>query len=379
MSRTSNLRRPRAALLMAAALAASVVIAAVVLASPAWADTYTVTNNADSGAGSLRQAIIDADTTTGVEDTINFNLGSSAATITLTSPLPPITDAAGLTIDGGSANIEINGDNKYRVFEVGSGAELTLNNLTVAEGAADAGGGIYNAGTATVSNSTLSDNSATFDGGGIFNAGSTLEISNSTLSGNSATGGMGGGLNNSPFGHDNPTATVSNSTFSGNSAYFGAGGILSGGFLVTLEISNSTLSGNFATFDSGGAGAYANLGTSATFKNTIVANSPSSQDCDGSTINDAGYNLDSDNTCGFSPDNNSISGVDPKLGALADNGGPTQTHALLKGSPAINKGNNAFAVDPDGKRLKVDQRGIGFPRIVAGSVDIGAFEFRGSR
>jgi hypothetical protein len=74
MSRTSYLRRPLAALLMGAALAASVVIAAVVLASPAWAATYTVTNNADSGAGSLRQAMIDADATFGVEDKINFDL-----------------------------------------------------------------------------------------------------------------------------------------------------------------------------------------------------------------------------------------------------------------------------------------------------------------
>ena len=90
MSRTSYLRRPLTALLMAAALAASVVRAVVVLASPAWAATYTVNNTADSGEGSLRQAIIDANTSTGVADTINFvNLGSSA-TITLTSAqLPP--------------------------------------------------------------------------------------------------------------------------------------------------------------------------------------------------------------------------------------------------------------------------------------------------
>src|SRR5918995_972794 len=142
MSRTSNLRRPLAALLMAAALAASVVMAVVVLASPAWAATYTVTNNADSGEGSLRQAIIDANTSTGVADTINFELGSSAATITLTSSLPPITDGAGLTIDGGSADVTISGASQYRVFEVGPGAKLTLSNLTVANGAdATASGG----------------------------------------------------------------------------------------------------------------------------------------------------------------------------------------------------------------------------------------------
>src|SRR5215217_8576674 len=148
MSRTSYLRRPLAALLMAAALAASIVIAAVVLASPAWAATYTVKNNADSGEGSLRQAIIDADTTTGVADTINFDPALSGQTITLTSAqLPTITDGAGLTIDGGSVNIEINGLNSYRVFEVGSGAKLTLSNLTVHNGApAGSGGAIFNGG-----------------------------------------------------------------------------------------------------------------------------------------------------------------------------------------------------------------------------------------
>jgi len=143
---------------MAAALAASVVMAVVVLASPAWAATYTVTNNADSGAGSLRQAIIDANTTTGVADTINFELGSAASIPLTSAQLPTIADGAGLTIDGGSANIEINGQNTYRVFEVGNGAKLTLSNLTVVHGAPDG------------------------PGGAISNSGGTLEVSNSTLS-----------------------------------------------------------------------------------------------------------------------------------------------------------------------------------------------------
>jgi len=271
-------------LLAWAVLAASVMM--VVLASPAWAATYTVTNTADSGAGSLRQAIIDANTTTGVADTINFELGS-AATITLTSAqLPTITDEAGLTIDGQSVDITVSG-RAVGVFRVASGAKLTLNNLTVTNG--NVGGGF---------------------GGGIFNEG---------------------------------TLTVTNSTLSGNAAAFG-GGIW-------------------------------NTGT-ATLKNTIVANSPSGNNCYG-PITVGGYNLDSDNTCGFGTSNNSLSGVDPMLGPLADNGGPTETHALLEGSPAINKGNNAFAVDPDGNPLQFDQRGQGFARIVGGSVDIGAFEVQG--
>src|SRR5215211_5487296 len=178
MSRTSYLRQPLAALLMGAALAASVVMAAVVLASPAWAASLTVTNNADSGAGSLRQAIIDANATTGVADTINFDLGSSA-TITLTSSLPLITDGAGLTIDGGSADITISGDKQHRVFDVESGAKLTLSNLTVADGGGGPGAGIRNLGTLTVSNSTLSANSCGCDAGGIFNQAGTVTVSNS--------------------------------------------------------------------------------------------------------------------------------------------------------------------------------------------------------
>src|SRR5215207_1076482 len=199
MSRTSYLRRPLAALLLAAGLASSVLMAAVVLASPAWAATSTVKNNTDSGPGSLRQAIIKANTTTGVADTINFDLGS-AATITLTSAqLPTITDGAGLTIDGGSADITISGANQYRVFEVGSDAKLTLSNLTVANGAdatASGGGGIYNeGGTLVVSNSTISSNSIpNIVGGAIFSALGTLVVSNSTLSSNSA--GIGGGILN---------------------------------------------------------------------------------------------------------------------------------------------------------------------------------------
>src|SRR5215208_3956091 len=273
MSRTSYLRRPLAALLMAAALAASVVIAAVVLASPAWADTYTVTNNADSGEGSLRQAIIDADTTTGVADTINFATSVSGQTITLTSSqLPTITDGAGLTIDGGSTNITISGANQVRVFEVGSDAKLTLSNLAVADGAvSDSGGAILNRGTLEVSNSTLSGNSARFGfggGGGIFNEVGTVSVINSTISGNSATGegsgGWGGGILNSQG-----TVRVSNSTISDNSASSYAGGIFNGA--DTVSVINSTISGNSST--EGAAGGIFNGGTVSLINSTLSDNS----------------------------------------------------------------------------------------------------------
>jgi hypothetical protein len=148
----------------------------------------------------------------------------------------------------------------------------------------------------------------------------------------------------------------------------------------TLELNNSTLSGNSAPANKGGAIANdPGRGTTvATLENTILANSPSSGDCSfdpifGKII-DGGYNLASYDTCNLKSTNHSHHDVDPGLGPLQYNGGPTQTHALLGGSPAINGGNNAFAVDADGNPLPYDQRGQGFAWIVGPAVDIGAFE-----
>lgn len=184
MSGARNLKA-WAALLMAA-LAASVLMA-MVLAGPAQAAPFAVTNTADSGAGSLRQAISDANGSVG-EDTIAFDPSLSGQTITLGSQLA-VADSAGLTIDGGSANITVSGNNAVRVLDVRSGAKLTLNNLTVANGRGAGGGGIYNNGTLMVTNSTLSGNSAPYvstSGGGIENNAGTLTVTNSTLWGNIA-------------------------------------------------------------------------------------------------------------------------------------------------------------------------------------------------
>ena len=367
MSGARNLKA-WAALLMAA-LAASVLMA-VVLASPAQAAPFSVTNTADSGEGSLRQAISDADAGAG-EDTINFDPSLSGQTITLGSQLA-VADSAGLIIDGGSANITVSGNNAVRVFEVRSGAKLTLNNLTVANGRGAAGGGIANLGTLTVTNSTLSGNSAYYGGGGgIWNNGGTVTVTNSTLSGNSSTW-HGGGIYNWNGG----TLTVINSTLSGNSVtdldYASGGGIASYG--GTLTVTNSTLSGNSA--GAGRGGGIESYGGSATLNNTIVANSPSGGNCS-VTITNGGYNLDSDGSCGFGTANNSISGttdkpLDPQLGSLANNGGPTKTHTLLEDSPAIDEGSSFSAT--------IDQRGLPRPSNFVGIVnaddgsDIGAFE-----
>jgi hypothetical protein len=228
------------------------------------------------------------------------------------------------------------------------------------------GGGIFNAGTLTVFSSTFSGNSTPDRnqggglGGGIYNAG-TLTLIASTLSGNSAT--HGGGIAN-----DGGTATIVSSTLSGNSADFGGGIIVNG----TLTIASSTLSGNSAS----AGGGIAN-DTAATLQDTIVADSPQGGNCFGNAVTSRGHSLSSDGTCALSGPGD-LNNVDPKLGPLQFNGGPTPTQALLAGSPAIDAGDPSGCKSTNGALLLRDQRGL--PRTVDGNgdgtavCDIGAFE-----
>ena len=202
--------------------------------------TLTVLNNLDSGAGSLRAEIAAAHNS----DTIVFASRLNGQTITLTSG--EVLISHNVTIAGpGAGQLTVSGNNASRVFEVAKSTKsVTLSGLTISKGSANSsttfkGGGIYNAGTLTVSNSTLSYNTASNGGGGIANDG-TLTVSGSTLSGNSSA--AGGGIANSG------TLTVSGSTLSGNTADRG-GGIFSS--IGTVTVSNSTLSSN--TANQGGA------------------------------------------------------------------------------------------------------------------------------
>jgi hypothetical protein len=215
------------------------------------------------------------------------------------------------------------------------------------------GGGIANDGTATLTGSTVSGNTAPGHGGGIANGEfRTLTLNNSTVSGNTALAGAG--IDN------RGTLTLSNSTVSGNTATFGNGGI-GNQFIGTLTISNSTVSGNSTVF--GGSGIGNETGGTTILKNTIVANN-SPVDCAGAIIS-AGHNLSSDGTCGFTASGDQQN-TNPLLGPLADNGGPTKTQALLPGSPAID------AASPDCPPPFTDQRGVARPQ--GPRCDIGAFE-----
>jgi hypothetical protein len=294
--------------------------------TPAHAAAFVVTNMNDSGAGSLRQAILDANATPGA-DTITFSV---SGTIMLGSTLPTITDAAGLTIDGLGETVTISGVHLYQVLSVSPAAPLTLDRLTIANGYFTSGGGIFNNyGMLTITNCTFSGNVASV-GGGIFGAG-LATITNSTFSGNSASN-QGGGI----FHLGGEPLTITNSTFYGNSAVFGGG----------IDTSSSA---------------------PAILRNTIVANNTGGN-CFGAIVN-GGNNIDDGITCSWGSADGSMSSTDPLLGALADNGGSTETFALLPGSPAI----DGVTFNTPNSAPSTDQRGVARPQGVG--YDIGAYEY----
>ena len=247
---------------------------------------------------------------------------------------------------------------------------ITGNRVRGGKGIFPYGGGIYNCGNATLTliNTTVSDNSAEI-GGGICNGG-LLTIINSTFSGNVARKHMGGAIGN--YG----TLTITNSTLFGNSssAEGSAGAILNGGLFQSsgfLLIRNSTISGNIAAEDKGG-GIFNVKGSTAELKNSIVANHAGGN-CHGA-MTSLGYNLSSDDSCNFSGPGD-LNNTEPLLGPLQDNGGPTQTEALLPGSPAIDGGNPDGCTTAGGKLLKSDQRGAPRPdKEDHGGCDMGAYE-----
>jgi Right handed beta helix region len=224
-----------------------------------------------------------------------------------------------------------------------------VNSTISGNSAGMSGGGI--SGGATVENSTISGNSAGMSGGGI-SGGATVE--NSTISGNSA-GMSGGGIYGS--------ATVENSTISGNSAGTSGGGIYNNS---SLDVTLSTITGNSAP---SGGGIY-NVG-SVEVSNTILNAGASGENIfnDGGTVTSEGYNLSSDDGGGYLNGPGDQINTDPLLGPLQDNGGPTFTHALLPGSPAINAGDLNFTPPP-----YYDQRGPLFRRVFNRRIDIGSFE-----
>jgi hypothetical protein len=310
-----------------------------------------VTNTNDSGPGSLRQALATAND----GDTIDATGISGVITLT-TGQL--LVDKS-VTINGAAADLlAVDGNATSRVFQTATGAKtVSISGLTIRNGQGGEGGGIENADTVTLTiiNSTLSGNTAGL-GGGVFISG-TVTIINSTFSSNMAS--EGGGIYNSGSG----TLTISNSTFSGNAAPVAGGASFNIG---TLQIANTTLSDNSSPL---GGGVF-NIGT-LQIANTIVNAGASGANIanNGGTVTSHGYNLSSDDGGGFLTGPGDQINTNPLLGPLQDNGGPTFTHELLPGSPAIDAGDPNFTPPPF-----FDERGQGFPRVVNDRIDKGSFE-----
>lgn len=303
-------------------------------------------------------------------------------------------------------------------------ADATLKSVTFTTNDAVSGGGIYNTGgTVNFTKGTLSGNTASL-GAGFSTDGGTIQISQVTFSHNNASSWGGGMYNlqganltltdvvfdtNSSTGMTYGGGAISNSdvvmhltngTFTGNSAVNG-GGIWSA-FYSELYLTNVTMRGNRADYGgalynskndpnfSGGTSVLINVTLDAntannfgaallndhlgtlTLKNTILANSTSGNNCSGEPITSNGHNLSTDFTCNLDTGLKDIIGANPKLRALKNNGGFTQTEALSKNSPAIDKGTN-------GGCTSQDQRGMARPRDGNGDgkkiCDIGAYEY----
>jgi len=289
----------------------------------------------------------------------------------------------------GEGSLTVDGDDDHRVFSVPFGITVTLEGLSVTRGYASEqpvgdGGGIHHEGALlTLIDCTVSNNNAFSRGGGIFSVGPSAETTlvNTAVTGNSPSGIHASGVY-SDF--SVPALTLVRSTVSGNSG----GGIIGGD---PLTLVNSTVSGNTSTQPH--EAAIVAIG-STTITNSTVSRNPGGPDLtlgpsanvavvgtivDGdcsfegnASIPSNGYNIESPgDTCGFDPDGTDRVNVTVEqlnLGELADNGGPTMTHALEAGSEAINK---IPASDCD---VDEDQRGEPRPETGGAMCDVGAFE-----
>ncbi len=373
-----------------------------------------------TGLVSLRNAVATANSSP-TPTTITFDptVFAGAKTITLNGNRLELSNSSeATTIIGPSSGVTVSGNNLSRDFQIDGNVTVNLTGMTVTDAnnsaiynggtvslthvtvsnssGSNGGAGIYNSGNMTLSSVILSGNSASNGsaGGGLYDSGGqTLVLSNVIVSNNTAAG-AGGGLylgsgnatltgvtlsgNSSSYGgglFNNGTATLANVTISGNmTSSYGGAGIYNDG---TLSLANITVSGNTSSGGSGSGGGIYTTGSGLTLTNSIISgnsviNGSSAPDVSGG-FNSLGFNLVgiTDGSTGFNSGDltgTSAKPLNAKLGALADNGGFTQTMLPLPGSPAIDAGFNALA--PAG--IKTDQRGL--PRIVNTTVDIGAVE-----
>ena len=392
------------------------------------AKSFPVTNLANEGEGSLRQAILAANSFMGL-DTIPIQV---TGTVNLETALPTITDDVEILGPGASAfTVRRAVAPDFRIFTIGPTVDVSISGLTAKHGrsafaggilsqhdsalalgtlslvrvvvteneaaassgsqAVATGGGVLAEGALVVRESTISANQVNADAGtdqtvaryGGIGAFRSLQIIASTISGNTveavspgsqvvaSEGGIGA------FG----VTTIERSTISANSVTAAdgtsqtvaqAGGLSS---FSNLTLSNSTVTANSVTSTQSAMAANLNVFGTNLIRSTIVSAPQGGANCVGGTTTSGGFNIEDGANCGFSQPTDR-SGTDPGIGLLQNNGGPTLTHALLPGSAAIDSG-NAFGAT-------ADQRGLPRPRDLAGIAnglgsdgsDVGAYELQ---
>jgi hypothetical protein len=346
------------------------------LALDAVAATCTVTSTGDAGAGSLRVAIADP-----ACSTITFGL-TLPATITLTSA--QLTIDRNVSIEGpGADKLTVArsvaaGTPSFTIFVVQVGVTSAISGITVSHGNASVGGGIYNDGVLTLSRIAVTENTAVFVGGVANSRTGNMTITHSLIANNTAAANSGGVENKGVL-------ILANSTVSGNTSGNNGGGVNEEGSGSTL-ITHSTITGNSAAQSGGGIRAAGTsfgpngIGSTLTIRNSVIAGNTAAlyPDMSSATFSPrasytlfgifAGFGI-----AGSGPGGNLFSStgpLDPKLGPLTLNGpGTTATHALLKGSPAIDAG---ICTDEAGSDVTDDQRGFARPQ--GPKCDMGAFE-----
>jgi CSLREA domain-containing protein len=388
---------------------------------PVFATTFVVNNISDTvdaipgdgicsdafGNCTLRAAVQTANEQSDA-DLITFSL-VAPITIGLVGSALTITSSLTITPPPGLMNLTVLGGPEYRAFDIfPSGGVVTLNRITISGGylSSGCGGGIMG-GNMNLNHVVVRNNSAGLSGGGICGGG--MNISDSTIAdnrvepGNGSAFGDGGGI----FLYG--SANITRSTISGNRSYRGPGiyaqsGVITitnstianntalnminglGGGICALDnaaisLTNVTIANNTSFGTARISGIYNGTPNAIKLRNTIVAANNGNADLFGS-FTSLGNNLigNPGNVTGFINNvNGDKIGVNPVLAPLANNGGPTLTHALAAGSPAINAGNNCIvtltcSTNNPPEPLTTDQRGPGFSRQVGPAVDMGAFE-----
>ncbi len=368
-----------------------------------------VTSTADSGAGSLRDAIPRATVIT--FDPTVFTASGTPHLISLTQNLPTIT--TDLTITGPGTNIltvqPTAGGTLSSFYAAGStsfkpkikiaaltlggqvgstSADLNLDDVIIRDLPSSEDGVFAETSTVHLSNSLITNNknsrglvvletnaflqnctisgNTSGDGVGVaifITLGSTLSATGCTISGNSGTANNSSIVNASVGG----SLSLANCTISDNSVVSGDTILATGS---TIGLFNDTIAGNFASNS-----VHSDSSAKITFNNTIFADSgPTFSSTSGGTFSSTGHNLSTHNDLTILNQASDLNSKDPKLGPLQDNGGPTFTRALMPGSKAIDKGNSIFAIDQRGFARPVDD-----PNSTnAGSnpTDIGAFEYQ---